>query len=178
MSDEAEAATAEPKKKSKKKLVIILAGLLLLVGGGGGAYFGGLLGGKNDSAAASADGASAKTDKPAKAEKAAAADSAEAGVFHDLPDVLVNLDGTGRQAHFLKMKISLELANKTDEAAIDKVMPRVMDQFQTYLRELRIDDLKGAAGIYRLRQELLIRVSAAAAPIEVRDVLFREMLIQ
>ncbi len=175
-------AEAPPKKKGKKKLIIILALVLLLGGGAAGAYFGGFIGGKKaDDATASADDGSGKkadkTDKAEKGDKDKTAD-AEAGDFLDLPDVLVNLDGTGRQAHFLKIKISLEIPTKADEVAINKVMPRVMDQFQTYLRELRPEDLKGAAGIYRLRQELLIRVSAAAAPTEVRDILFRELLIQ
>jgi flagellar FliL protein len=57
-------------------------------------------------------------------------------------------------------------------------MPRIMDNFQVYLRELRIEDLKGSAGMYRLREELLVRVNAAAAPAKVRDVLFKEMLVQ
>ena len=54
-------------------------------------------------------------------------------------------------------------------------MPKIIDNFQTYLRELRIDDLKGSAGMYRLREELLIRVNAGAAPIKIKDVLFKEM---
>ena len=183
MSEEAVEVPAEgaAKKKSKKKLIIILAAIILLLGGGAGAYFGGFVGGKKADDAQAADAGDAAA--PTKGEKAKAkgkdkeaADTA--GVFDDLPDVLVNLDNSGRQAHFLKIKISLEVATKEDQVALDKVMPRVMDQFQTYLRELRTDDLKGAAGIYRLRQELLNRVSAAAAPIEVRDVLFRELLIQ
>ena len=49
---------------------------------------------------------------------------------------------------------------------------------QAFLRELRIEDLEGAAGMYRLREELLRRVSVTAAPAVVRNVLFREMLIQ
>ena len=55
---------------------------------------------------------------------------------------------------------------------------RVIDQFQTYLRELRVRDLRGSAGIYRLQMELLWRVNQAAAPVEVKDVLFQEILIQ
>jgi flagellar FliL protein len=58
------------------------------------------------------------------------------------------------------------------------VAPRVIDQFQTYLREMRVEDLRGSAGIYRLRQELLYRVNIAADPVKVKDVLFQEMLIQ
>ena len=52
-------------------------------------------------------------------------------------------------------------------------MPRIVDQFQTYLRELRVRDLRGSGGIYRMQAELLWRVNQAAAPIEVKDVLFQ-----
>jgi len=61
---------------------------------------------------------------------------------------------------------------------LEAVAPRVVDQFQTFLREMRIQDLRGSAGIYRLRQELLYRVNLAAQPVKVKDVLFQEILIQ
>ena len=32
--------------------------------------------------------------------------------------------------------------------------------------------------MYRLREELLARIRAAVAPVRVRDILFKEMLIQ
>ena len=53
-----------------------------------------------------------------------------------------------------------------------------LDHFQVFLRELRVDDLNGSAGIYRIKEELLRRVSIAVYPVEIRDVLFKEMLIQ
>jgi hypothetical protein len=54
----------------------------------------------------------------------------------------------------------------------------IVDQFQAYLRELRTSDLRGSAGVARLREELLRRVRAAVEPVPVNDVLFREVLIQ
>ena len=56
--------------------------------------------------------------------------------------------------------------------------PRIIDNFQVYLRELRVEDLRGSAGIYRLREELLARVNTAVHPTKVRDVLFRDVLVQ
>ena len=99
-------------------------------------------------------------------------------IFYDLPEMLVNLNTGGRKSSFLKIRISLELENQADIPRIERVMPRIVDNFQTYLRELRIDDLKGSAGMYRLREELLTRVSAASAPAKIKDVLFKEMLVQ
>jgi flagellar FliL protein len=108
----------------------------------------------------------------------AAEAAAKKAVYYDFPDLLVNLNGNGRKTSFLKISISLELEDAADVPKLQGVMPRIVDSFQVYLRELRPEDLKGSAGIYRLREELLTRVAAAAAPVKVVDVLFKEMLVQ
>ena len=61
---------------------------------------------------------------------------------------------------------------------IQTTMPRVMDAFQTYLRELRPTDLDGSAGLYRLKEELTRRVNAAIAPSRINAVLFKEIVVQ
>ena len=58
------------------------------------------------------------------------------------------------------------------------MLPRVMDAFQTYLRELRPTDLDGSAGLYRLKEELTRRVNASIAPSRVNAVLFKEIVVQ
>jgi len=74
--------------------------------------------------------------------------------------------------------VSLEIDDPLVQPEIEKVKPRIIDRFQVYLRELKADDISGSAGVYRLKEELLSRVNAAIEPHEVKDVLFREMLIQ
>ena len=64
------------------------------------------------------------------------------------------------------------------EFKIEELIPRVVDNFQTYLRELRLDDLRGSAGMYRLREELLTRINIAVEPAKVKAVLFKEMIVQ
>lgn len=98
--------------------------------------------------------------------------------FLEIPSIVVNLSSPEGQPRYLRLSVQLELESAADLAAVESVMPRVVDQFQTYLRELRERDLKGSAGIYRLQIELLNRVNTAAYPIEVKDVLFQEILIQ
>jgi flagellar FliL protein len=151
---------------SKKLLLIVGVILLLVVGGFAAAYFTGLV----DPVIAWITG-----DDVQEEDQVA---SKEDAVFFPLEEVIVNLNTGGRQSTFLKIKISLELADAGDISRIETVMPRIMDNFQVYLRELRIEDLKGAAGMYRLREELLTRVNIAAAPAKINDVLFKEMLVQ
>ena len=57
-------------------------------------------------------------------------------------------------------------------------MPQIEDLFQTYLREMHPDELSGSIGSYRLREEFIARISIAAAPVRVRDVLFTELFTQ
>ena len=116
----------------------------------------------------------AKTEKQTQA----AEESKSKPVYYSLGDMIVNLSGEGKHPHYLKVKISLELADEKDLPLIETIKPRVVDNFQVYLRELRMEDLRGSAGIYRLREELLMRVTEATQPIRVRDVLFQEMLVQ
>ncbi len=151
---------------TKKLLLIVGVVLLLAVGGFAAAYFTGLI----DPVIAWITGGEDQEEDQAESEGDA--------VFFPLEEVIVNLNTGGRQSTFLKIKISLELSDAGDIPRIETVMPRIMDNFQVYLRELRIEDLKGAAGMYRLREELLTRVNVAAAPAKINDVLFKEMLVQ
>jgi flagellar FliL protein len=96
----------------------------------------------------------------------------------DLPEMLVNLNTGGKRNSYLKITVALELAKQEDVARLTALMPRVVDNFQVYLRELRLDDLNGSEGLMRLKEELLVRVNAAAGTIPVKDVLFKEMLVQ
>lgn len=179
----------------RKKLLMIVIPILLVVGGAAGAYFSGLadplvamITGKSaeeapaeEHAAEGAPPAHAKEGEhaaPAAEGAPAAAGATGAAVFYDLPEMLVNINTAGRTKNFLKMRVSLELANETDINRIENVLPRIVDNFQVYLRELRLEDLQGVAGMYRLREELLNRVNAAVRPAQVKDVLFKEMIVQ
>ncbi len=158
---------AAPPKGKKKLLIIIIVVLLLVLGGLAGAYFTGLL----DPVLAMVAGEQENTSETAEGDSGPS-------VFYELPSLTVNLNTAGRKARFIKIQVSLELALETDKPKVEAVIARVMDNFNVYLRELRIEDLSGSAGMYRLREELLIRIRAAVAPVRVRDILFKEMLIQ
>jgi len=168
---EGEGATPAPKKglgkilgplKSKKVLMIAVPALLLVLGGGGaGAYF--FLFQKSET-------------HEAKAEEVPLTPPNVA--FSDMQDILVNIQSNDGTPAYLKLGVSLELEDEAQKTALEPLMPRITDQFQAYLRELRLDDLKGSAGVLRLKEELLRRVNVAAAPYKVRDVLLKEMIVQ
>lgn len=100
-------------------------------------------------------------------------------VFLDVPDVLVNLaSNPGERIQYLKVKAVLELKDAPLVEKVKPAMPRVADLFQTYLRELRSNDLNGSIGLFRMKEELTKRVNAAIAPEHVNAVLFKEVVIQ
>lgn len=147
---------------NKKLLLITIIVVLLLLGGvAAGVYFFVL----GDSSA-----------KPDHTEGETAA--APQAVYLDLPDFLVNIQGTDGTTAYLKLSVSLELTSEEEKNGFATVQPRVVDQMQGYLRELRTDDLKGSAGVMRLKEEMLRRITVAAAPYHVRDVLLKEMVVQ
>lgn len=162
--DEAAAGLDQPVKKrfSGKVIVIyiVLPLLVVLIGGGAGAYFLGFFG-------SDAEQAEAEHGQEVKV-----------AVFYDLPEILVNLNSAGKKENYLKIRISLELEDATAQMALEPLMPRVIDNFQVFLREMRVEDLSGSAGMVRLKEELLHRINLSVQPLTVRDVLFKEMLIQ
>ena len=165
---EGEAVEAAPKKgllgklKSRKMLMIAVPVLLLVLGGGGaGAYF--FLFKKAPSTEAKAE------DVPL---------TPPAVVFSDLDKLTVNIQGADATPAYLQLSVTLELENYAQKAGIAALMPRVKDQFQAYLRELRLEDTQGSEGVMRLKEELLRRVNVAAAPYKVRDVLIQDMIVQ
>jgi flagellar FliL protein len=157
-AEEAEGEASPPSRKLPLKLIMVVAaGLVVLSGGAGAAYF--MFAGKKQ------EMPEAKTVKPA--------------AFFDLPEVLVNLSTVGSDRPlYLKVKIVLELPDQTLVAQIQPILPRVMDAFQTYLRELRPSDLDGSAGLYRLKDEMTRRVNAAISPNRINAVLFKEIVVQ
>lgn len=148
---------AAPPKSRRKLLIIIGAVLALLLAGGGGAYM--FLGGKSK----------------AGGEPELAVDDAPAPIFYDMPEIVVRLDGG--QGQYLKLATVLDLSSDKAPQAIKRIEPRLVDLMQTYLIDLKPDDLKGTAGMYRVRQELLRRINDAV-PGSTRDVLFKTLILQ
>lgn len=155
----------------KRLLIVVAAVLVLILGGAAAAYFTGLLQPVIDMLSGGENAANAPTGDQAKVISGDA-------VFYDLEEMLVNINTGGRKSVYLKIRVSLELESPDDIVKVEQMMPRIVDNFQIYLRELRVEDLKGSAGMYRLREELLKRVNVAVAPAKVNDVLFKEMLVQ
>jgi flagellar FliL protein len=151
-------------KKSGLKKIIMLAVPLLLAAVLAGLWFTGIL--------------PRMLGLAHEAPKTAAAAPAPPPVFVELPEMVANLNGNPHHASYVKVIARLELAKPEDAERVRAEIPRLQDLFQTYLREMRPEELRGSAGTYRLREELIARANVATAPAKINDVLFTQLLIQ
>lgn len=183
---------ASAKKKPPILIIAIAAGVLVLGGGGAAAFF---LMKPKPAAEAGEHGEEKKEKKKEKKEKEGEKKEGEGGaaaaagpapvikegpdgvVFYTLPDIVVNMQTADGKSTFLKLKLTFELPDEETAEALTPNLPRLQDMFQTFLRELRPEDLNGSQGTYQLRVELLRRVNLVAAPAKVNAVLIEEMLI-
>jgi flagellar FliL protein len=151
-------AGAAKRKLPLKLIIIVAAAAVVLIGGGTGTYL--MFSGK-------------------KADEKHAEAAVKPVAFMDVPDLVVNLAGTaGERIQYLKIKVVLEVPDQAVATQIQPLLPRLVDAFQTYLRELRLSDLEGSSGLYRMREELTRRVNASIAPSRINAVLFKEIVVQ
>lgn len=182
----AEGEEAPAKKKPPMMIIIIAAAVLVLGGGGAAAFF--LLKPKPaaEGEKAGEHGKEKKKEKKKEEKKEGGKEDKNApkvsegpnGVmFVTLPDVVVNMQTADGRPTFLKLKLTLEMPDEEAVETLEPNMPRMQDMFQTFLRELRPEDLQGSQGSYQLRMEIQRRVNLVIAPAKCNAVLIEEMLI-
>ena len=159
-------SAAEEKPGGRKKFLLLVGAPLLLGGAGAGLWFSGIL--------PSMLGRGA----PPPVATAPQAEAPRPPAFMDMPEIIANLNAPGRRPVFVRLRSKLELARAEDGNAFQAAMPRLLDLFQVYLREMRPEELRGSIGTQRLREELMLRANLAAAPARITDILFTEILVQ
>jgi flagellar FliL protein len=159
-ADEADAGTRKPGLFASRRIVAATAGaILLLLAGGAGAYL--TVGGD----------ATGET-------SALTAEAAPTAYYYDLPVMIVNLSTVDSRTSYVKLEVALEVPEQRMIDILQPNLPRVLDAFQTHLRELRPSDLEGSAGLFRLKEELQRRVNLAVYPARIDDVLFKNVIVQ
>jgi flagellar FliL protein len=133
-------------------------------------------------------GEQAATDEPAEheaAETSAAGEeeTAEELALVPLREIIVNISATtasGVQAQrFLKLNLAMAYDEATEGAdRLIERQPYIRDAFVDYLRLLNESDLRGSAGLARLRSELLHRARSLAETDALREVLVVDLVVQ
>ena len=158
----ADESKADEKPKGPNKLILIGAALAVLGSAAGGYFF-------------------FLASKPPEAEQHK--DEKKVTSFLEMKEMLIGMAPDNAQPaigpqRFMKLKVTLEIADAKKVPAIQTMQPRIEDLFQVYLRELHPSDLQGSAAIFRLKDELLRRVNIAVNPERVEAVLIKELLLQ
>ena len=149
-----------PAPKSRRKLVIFVAvACLLAAAAGAGWYF------------LSGDGAS---------HEAAAEAPKESGepAYVEVPAMVVNLRSVEGRTRYLKARVTIEAVDPETADRIKQRLPAIVDSFQGLLHGIRPEDIAGSTGLYRLKEEMMVRATRAAAPHRVSDILVQELVLQ
>lgn len=195
-ADGAEGAEGEaPKKKGLPLKMLIIAGvgaLFLLGGGGAGVWFfvlkpkpGAEAGdhGKADDGHGKKkkkDNGHGKGAKPGEKDEAGGMtrEGPDGVTYYTMPDMVVNIQAADGRPTFLKLTLTFEMKDHEVAEMMPTEAPRLKDMFQTFLRELRPEDLNGSQASYQLRMEIQRRANLVLAPHKIDAVLIEEMLIQ
>jgi flagellar FliL protein len=162
MAEKSDDATESESKSGGKSKLLMVAGLVVLLAGGGGGYY--------------------FYQKSKHVETETIPIKKETG-FIELKDMMigtaaVSMEQALERPRYFRVRIVLELSDSKQVPAVQVLLPRIEDIFQTYLRELQPSDIEGSANIFRLKEELLRRVNMAVQPNKVDAILFKELLVQ
>lgn len=166
MADEEEPVEGDeegaPKKKSKKGLMIGLVLALALGGGGFFAVYSGMILGEAE------ETAQAETEETE-------ADPLEPVAFVPLEPLVVSL-GPNARSSYLKFQAQLEVV-PSQEGDVAKLVPRVMDVLNSYLRAVDVEDLEDPLALISLRAQMLRRIQLVTGEGRVRDLLIMEFVL-
>ncbi|MEO1139062.1 MAG: flagellar basal body-associated FliL family protein [Pseudomonadota bacterium] len=162
MAETKDTDEAPPKKKSKMPLILGL--ILALAGGGGGfyaVYSGLLLGAESLEETAMQDTPKMVTEMPDV-------------TFVAVEPLVISVgDQPGRH---LRFRAQLEV-HSPYQSEVEKLMPRVVDVLNSYLRAVDIEDIRNNAALVRLRAQMLRRVQVVTGGDRVNDLLIMEFVL-
>lgn len=154
-----EETPATERKRGRKWLAFALPGVLVL-GGGAGVYAFLTMG----------------PDSPANMRQTVS--DMKSALFVEAPQMVVSVRGGDGRAHFLKLRFVIVASSEGKADEIKDKMPIVVDSLQSFLRELRPEDLAGSAAVYRIKEEIMIRMRRSFGPDTIEDVLIQDLIEQ
>ncbi|MEP5731461.1 MAG: flagellar basal body-associated FliL family protein [Sulfitobacter sp.] len=161
MSEEETEAVEESPKASKLPMIIGL--VLALVGGGGGFYasWSGLI----------LSTESAEHEDEQETVKVTGPDVA----YVEVDPLVISLRAPANSQH-LKFRANLEVPSEAQEDVV-KLLPRVVDVLNSYLRAIEPSDLDDPSALTRLRAQMLRRVQVVTGNGMVNDLLIMEFVL-
>jgi flagellar FliL protein len=162
MADTEEAGEEVPKKKSKLPLILGVVLALVLGGGGFFAVYSGLILSSHEQAAQKPEDGPPTEQLPDVA-------------FVPIDPLVVSLKNGTTNRH-LRFRAELEVEPYA-QAEVTKMLPRVLDVLNGYLRAISIEDLEERTALIKLRAQMLRRVQMVIGEDRVRDLLIMEFVM-
>src|SRR6056297_65168 len=150
----------------RSKLPLMLGFVLALVGAGGGFYAvqtGMLLG----NGSSTAEQGIVPDAEPVRTMPDVA--------FVPVDPILISLNEAGGPAH-LRFRAQLEVPS-AHAPEVERLMPRVVDVLNSYLRVVKLDDVRDPSGLVRMRAQMLRRVQIVTGGGRVNDLLIMEFVL-
>lgn len=161
MTDAAIEDSSERPKSSKKPLII---GLILALAGGGGGFY------------ATSQGLILAPESKSQVEKTGEPTDAYSDIaFVSLDPLSISLPRGSRYQHLL-FRGELEVSPKHKDE-VKKLVPRIIDVLNSYLRAVEVADLEDASALTRLRAQMLRRAQIVAGPGYIEDLLIMEFVL-
>lgn len=99
-------------------------------------------------------------------------------IFYDLPEISVQVKNSAGGNDIAKIRLSVEISSIEDIKIVEGVMPQINDAVIAHTIELTSDELSGANGLYRLKDELLYRINLITDPVKVSNVNIKSFEVQ
>lgn len=179
---EADAEAGGAKKGGLKKLILFVGlpvVILLLAGVAGGLMF--LGGGGEEETTAELD----ENGEPLEAAETDPVDAVAAN-FDSLHTwggethaITVNIRDESGRSVLLQVEFALVYTDPRLDTVLarDMVQTHLTDTYVEFLRSLRVEDIDGSMGSFRIRAEMQRRANLVLAPLEVEDVLLPGLII-
>lgn len=104
-----------------------------------------------------------------------AAQPTPVGAFVPVPTIVVPMGSDARLRH-LRFTAQLEVP-QAHAAEVARLMPRILDVLNGYLRAIEMTDVEDRAGIFRLRAQMLRRIQIVTGEGRVTDLLVTEFVL-
>lgn len=160
----------EPKSSHRRLIIILLAGVLVFGGLGGGLmYF------AENPESLSVVGLNVSDGDISLAEKSA---PVEESFYFETGEIIADLRVPRGKRGFIRVRMILATGSEEETKWIRDIMPKIIDAAQVYLRQKSPGELLGTAGSEMARKDLLKAFKAVARPTNIKDLLFRQFVVQ
>lgn len=99
-------------------------------------------------------------------------------LYYHFPDILITIKSQNRSPVFLSLGYTVSVKDQKSLDDLHRNTPAIMDKNILFLRDQTIDQVIGAQGLYRIREELLVQLYNFVDQPENMDLLIRKFLIQ